>query len=192
MLPPPQQRFLGLISDTHGLLRPEAITALQGASRILHAGDIGRPEILTALEQIAPVVAVRGNNDTEPWASTVPDTALIDVDGHRLYMLHDVTTLHVDPVAAGYSAIICGHSHRPRIDQYRGVLLINPGSAGPRRFTLPITVARLYIHAGTLSAVLVTLLPESTRQRRPGGGRQTAKVGEEQATCAPQQTTRVR
>lgn len=153
-----QPRFLGLISDTHGLLRPEAVVALQGAEQILHAGDIGEPEILSALAAIAPVVAVRGNNDKGAWATAVPETAIVEVDGQRLYMLHDVKELDLDPAGAGFAAVIFGHSHRPRIERCGDVLMVNPGSAGPRRFTLPVTVARLYVHEGILTAELVALL----------------------------------
>ena len=150
-------RFLGIIADTHGLVRPEAVAALTGAERIIHAGDIGRPAVLTALEAIAPVVAVRGNNDQDAWAAAIPDTAIVEVDGIRLYVLHDVKTLDFDPATATFSGVICGHSHRPRLEQQAGVWFINPGSAGPRRFTLPVTVARLYVHGGRLTAELVEL-----------------------------------
>ena len=149
--------FVGVISDTHGLMRPQALAALAGAERIIHAGDIGCPAVLTALEAIAPVVAVRGNNDQDAWAAAIPDTAIVEVDGLRLYVLHDVKTLDFDLATAGFSGVICGHSHRPRLEQQAGVWLINPGSAGPRRFTLPVTVARLYMQAGTLTAELVEL-----------------------------------
>jgi uncharacterized protein len=149
--------FVGVISDTHGLVRPQALTALAGAERIIHAGDIGHPAVLIELKAIAPVVAVRGNNDQDAWAAAVPETVIVEVDGLRLYVLHDVKTLDFDPAAAGFSGVICGHSHRPRLEQQAGVWFINPGSAGPRRFTLPVTVARLYVHAGTLTPELVEL-----------------------------------
>ncbi len=151
------RRFLGIISDTHGLMRPEAVVALAGAERIIHAGDIGLPEVLQALEAVAPVVAVRGNNDTGAWATAIPDTVVVDVDDLQIYVLHDVKTLDFDPATAGFSAVICGHSHRPRIEQRAGVWFVNPGSAGPRRFKLPVAVARLYIHVGTLTPELVEL-----------------------------------
>ena len=109
--------FVGVISDTHGLVRPQALAALAGAERIIHAGDIGRPAVLTALETIAPVVAVRGNNDQDAWAAAIPETAVVEVDGLRLYVLHDVKTLDFDPATAGFSGVICGHSHRPRLEQ---------------------------------------------------------------------------
>jgi putative phosphoesterase len=153
----PSRGFIGVISDTHGLMRPQALTALMGAERIIHAGDIGHPSVLTALEAIAPVVAVRGNNDQEAWAAAIPETAVVEVDGLRLFVLHDIKTLDFDPATAGFAGVICGHSHRPRLEPQAGVWLINPGSAGPRRFTLPVTVARLYVHAGTLAPELVEL-----------------------------------
>src|SRR5262245_6009936 len=154
---PLRSRFIGIISDTHGLMRPAAVAALAGAERIIHAGDIGRPEVLQSLEAIAPVIAVRGNNDQVAWAATIPETAVVDVDDLRLYVLHDLKTLDFDPATAGFAAVICGHSHQPRLDQRAGVWFINPGSAGPRRFKLPIAIARLYIHEGTLTPELVTL-----------------------------------
>jgi len=151
------KNFIGVISDTHGLVRPQALAALAGAERIIHAGDIGNPAVLTALEAIAPVVAVRGNNDQEAWATAIPETVMVEVDGFQLYVLHDVKTLDFNPATAGFSGVICGHSHRPRLEQQAGVWFINPGSAGPRRFTLPVTVARLYVHGGRLTAELVEL-----------------------------------
>jgi putative phosphoesterase len=153
----PAGRFVGVISDTHGLIRPEAVAALTEADLIIHAGDIGRPEVLQALEVIAPVVSVRGNNDQEAWAATIPETTVVDIAGLRLYVLHNLKELTIDPVTAGFAAVICGHSHQPRIEQHAGVLFINPGSAGPRRFKLPVAVARLYVHEGTLTAELIEL-----------------------------------
>lgn len=153
----PGKSFVGIIADTHGLIRPEAIAALMGAERIIHAGDIGRPTVLEALAAVAPVVAVRGNNDQDAWAATIPETAIVEVDGLRLYVLHDIKALDFDPAIAGFSAVICGHSHRPRLEQHAGVWFVNPGSAGPRRFTLPVAVARLYVQGGTLTAELVEL-----------------------------------
>jgi putative phosphoesterase len=151
------ESFVGVISDTHSLVRPQALIALAGAERIIHAGDIGHPTVLTALETIVPVVAVRGNNDRDAWAAAIPETVIVEVDGLRLYVLHDIKTLDFDPTTAGFSGVISGHSHRPRLEQRAGVWFINPGSAGPRRFTLPVTVARLYVHAGTLTPELVEL-----------------------------------
>ena len=149
--------LLGVISDTHGLLRPEAIAALRGVDRILHAGDIGAPEVLTALAEIAPVTAVRGNNDKAPWAQAIPPTQIVDAAGVRIYMIHDVGELDLD--AGGFGVIVAGHSHRPRNELRDGVLWFNPGSAGPRRFKLPITVGLLTITAGRGRGEIVTLAP---------------------------------
>jgi uncharacterized protein len=139
----PKATQIGLISDTHGLLRPEAVEALHGCHLILHAGDVGSPEILANLRSIAPVVAIRGNVDTEFWASALPETEVVTAAGVVFYMLHDVEKLDLNPETAGFSIVLSGHSHKAK-QEFRGqVLFINPGSAGPRRFTLPITVARL-------------------------------------------------
>jgi putative phosphoesterase len=148
---------LGVISDTHGLMRPEAVKALDGAKMIIHAGDIGTPEVLEALHAIAPVVAVRGNNDKGDWAHALPETAVVEVAGVALYVLHDVNALDLDPVTSGFHAVISGHSHRPGMAKRQGVLFLNPGSAGPRRFTLPVSVARLVICGDTIDAQLVEL-----------------------------------
>ncbi|HVY37818.1 MAG TPA: metallophosphoesterase family protein [Polyangia bacterium] len=149
--------LLGVISDTHGLLRPEAVAALRGVDRIIHAGDIGGPEILAALAAIAPVVAVRGNNDRGPWAEALPHTQIVDTGGLHLYVIHDVAELDLDPAAAGIAAVVAGHSHRPGQQQRDGVLWFNPGSAGPRRFKLPIALGRLTIDAGLVRGEIVTL-----------------------------------
>jgi putative phosphoesterase len=151
------ERLVGVISDTHGLLRPEALDALRGVDLIVHAGDIGGPEVLARLREIAPVTAVRGNNDRGPWAEALPETDVVDVDGRLLYVLHDVKTLDLDPAAAGFHAVIAGHSHRPSVEQRGRVLFLNPGSAGPRRFTLPIALARLCVDGGRLDAEIVHL-----------------------------------
>jgi uncharacterized protein len=148
---------IGVISDTHGLVRPEALRALSGADLIVHAGDVGAPEVLDALRAIAPVVAVRGNNDRGRWAQALAETHIVERSGRRLYVLHDLHELDVDPRAAGYDAVIAGHSHQPRVERRDGVLYLNPGSAGPRRFRLPICVARLRIDARRLQAEIVTL-----------------------------------
>jgi putative phosphoesterase len=134
---------IGLISDTHGLLREEALLALRGSELIVHAGDVGEPEILEKLRELAPVVAVRGNVDTGAWASGLPETAVAEGSSASIYVLHDVNTLDLHPAAAGFPIVASGHSHRPGRREREGVLYINPGSAGPRRFHLPITVARL-------------------------------------------------
>jgi uncharacterized protein len=148
---------IGVISDTHGLVRPEAIKALAGVEMIIHAGDIGTPAVLEALHSIAPVVAVRGNNDTDEWARALPDTEVVELGDVALYVLHDVHELDLDPGAAGFHAVISGHSHRPSIATRRGVLYVNPGSAGPRRFKLPISLAQLHIQGATVEAQLITL-----------------------------------
>jgi putative phosphoesterase len=134
---------VGVISDTHGLVRPEALRALAGSAHIVHAGDIGDPAVLAALARIAPITAVRGNNDKGPWATKLAETELVELAGTRLYVIHDVSQLDIDPAASGVHVVIAGHSHRPGQHVERGVLYLNPGSAGPRRFKLPVTVARL-------------------------------------------------
>lgn len=153
----PGERIVGVISDTHGLVRPEALAALGGSDLIIHAGDIGAPGVLDALRCIAPVTAIRGNNDRERWARNLSETAAVEIGDARVYVLHDVNELAVDPAAAGFAAVIAGHSHRPGVSERGGVLYVNPGSAGPRRFTLPVAVARLYVRPGSLRAELVEL-----------------------------------
>jgi len=148
---------LGVISDTHGLLRPEAVAALAGVERIVHAGDIGSPDVLAALGRLAPVTAVRGNNDRDAWAAAIPQTEVVEIGGVSLYVLHDLHELDLDPRAAGFAAIIAGHSHQPRLEERDGVLYLNPGSAGPRRFKLPISLARLTVTGARIKATLVTL-----------------------------------
>jgi putative phosphoesterase len=134
---------IGLISDTHGLLRPEALNALQGSELIIHAGDVGKPEIIDALKALAPVIAVRGNIDKGAWASALPPTAVIEAQSATIYVIHDIQDLDLDSAAAGFNIVVSGHSHKPSRKDVSGVLYINPGSAGPRRFQLPITLARL-------------------------------------------------
>lgn len=148
---------IGVISDTHGLLRPEAMAALQGCDAILHGGDIGSVDILAQLATVAPTTAVRGNNDKGPWATALPEREWIEIDGVLIHLLHDIADLDVDPAAAGLQVIITGHSHRPVIEERDGILYLNPGSAGPRRFKLPVTVAILDIHQGQASARIVEL-----------------------------------
>jgi putative phosphoesterase len=148
---------LGVISDTHGLVRPVALEALVGVELIIHAGDIGKPEVLQALQAIAPVVAVRGNNDKGRWADRLPDTEVVEVDKVLLYVLHDVNRLDLDPAAAGFHVVISGHSHQPSIVKRQGVLFLNPGSAGPRRFTLPISMAWLSIRGDSIEARFIDL-----------------------------------
>jgi putative phosphoesterase len=149
--------MIGVISDTHGLLRPEAIEALRGVEHILHAGDVGDPSILDSLRSLAPVTAIRGNIDVDGPCSQLPATEVITLHGHTFYMLHDRHALDLDPGAAGFSAVISGHSHKPLIEWRNGVLYMNPGSAGPRRFSLPVSIGLLTIGADGLQPRLVTL-----------------------------------
>jgi putative phosphoesterase len=151
------EHHLGVISDTHGLLRPEAVRALQGVDLIIHAGDLGKLEVLAALEGIAPVYAVRGNIDRGEWAGKLPLTRVVEVGRVHLYVLHEIFCLDLDPGAAGFAAVIFGHSHQPHLEWKNGVLYLNPGSAGPRRFTRPVTLARLHLQRGSLRAELVEL-----------------------------------
>lgn len=135
--------MIGIISDTHGLLRPEARERLAGVDHIIHAGDIGGPEVISGLREIAPTTAIKGNIDKGPWAEDYPHTEWLTLGGRTLYVLHNVAELDLDPAAAGIDIVVSGHSHRPRIETVGGVLYLNPGSAGPRRFTLPIALATL-------------------------------------------------
>jgi putative phosphoesterase len=151
-------RRIGLISDTHGLLRPEALAFLRGCDHIVHGGDIGEAGILEALAAIAPLTAVRGNNDRAAWAEAVPETALVELGGMRLYAIHDLAKLDIDPAVAGVRVVVSGHSHRPLAQERGGVLYINPGSAGPRRFKLPISAAELRIDAGAVTPRIVELV----------------------------------
>jgi hypothetical protein len=148
---------IGLISDTHGLLRPEALDALAGCDRIIHAGDIGDPAILARLATIAPVTAVRGNNDRAAWADAIPETEVLQLGERFLYVLHDVNELDLDPAAAGFHAVVAGHSHRPSVEHRHGVLFVNPGSAGPRRFRLRVTVGALVLSDRGLDAHVIDL-----------------------------------
>jgi uncharacterized protein len=148
---------IGLISDTHGLLRPEVPGVLQGVDLIIHAGDIGKPGVLESLSQIAPVYAIRGNNDREQWAKNIPDLMHITIGGVKLYVIHAVQDLAIDPAVEGVDVVISGHSHKPLIQNRAGVLYINPGSAGPRRFKLPIAVGKLRLDGGRISPELITL-----------------------------------
>jgi putative phosphoesterase len=148
---------IGLISDTHGLLRQEALQVLRGSELIIHAGDVGKPEILEELRKIAPVVAVRGNVDTEPWAQALPETAVAEAGAATIYVLHDVNALDLNPAASGFRIVVSGHSHKPGKTERDGVLYLNPGSAGPRRFQLPVTVARLNLEEEPLNPEFVDL-----------------------------------
>jgi putative phosphoesterase len=148
---------VGVISDTHGLLRPEALEALRGSQHIIHAGDVGSPEILTQLSAIAPLTAIRGNIDKGAWARKLPETEVLEVGGISIYLLHDLSQLDLKPKAAGFAVVISGHSHVPKKEIREGVLYFNPGSAGPLRFKLPVTVGRLIIEAGRVKSEIVTL-----------------------------------
>jgi len=148
---------IGVISDTHGLLRDEAVEALRGSEYIIHAGDVGDPEILTELGEIGPVTAVRGNVDTEPWAGKLPETNVLEVGGVSIYVLHDLQRLDIKPEAAAFSAVISGHSHVPKKEMKNGVFYLNPGSAGPRRFKLPVRVGKLMVQERKVSAEIILL-----------------------------------
>lgn len=149
--------IVGVVSDTHGLLRPEAVAALKDSELIIHAGDVGDPGILERLRAIAPTFAVRGNVDTAPWATALPLTEVVQTAGLQMYVLHNLADLDLDPKAAGFAAVISGHTHRPIAERRNDVLYLNPGSAGPRRFTLPIAVARLQVEGSRLSHEIIEL-----------------------------------
>lgn len=154
---PAMSKMIGLISDTHGLIRPEALNALRGSEFIIHAGDIGRPDVLGHLMAIAPVFAVRGNVDAGPWASSLPDTETLTVGGQGIHVLHILGDIAINPETNGIAAIIHGHTHHPLIEEKGGVLYVNPGSAGPRRFRLPVTVGRMWLEDGKLKAAIIDL-----------------------------------
>ena len=156
---------VGLISDTHGLLRPEAVTFLRGSDFIVHAGDIGDAKVLEKLGNLAPVTVVRGNNDKGSWADSIADTEVLRVNDVSIYVLHDLAELDLDPVAAGFRVVVFGHSHRPLSETREGVLYINPGSAGPRRFKLPISVGELQIVGASVTPKYVELEVTSAAQR---------------------------
>lgn len=155
--------LIGVISDTHGLLRAEAVEALGGSDYIIHAGDVGDPRILDELRRMAPVTVVGGNIDCEAWARELPKTDVLSVDGLDIYVLHNLAELDLKPEAAGFSAVIYGHSHVPKQETRNGVLYLNPGSAGPRRFRLPVTLARMQVRGGKLHAEIVPLLRGSEK-----------------------------
>lgn len=150
--------IVGVISDTHGLLRPEAVEALQGSEHIVHAGDVGAPEILEKLAAIAPVTAIRGNVDKGAWARKLPETEVVEVAGVSIYVLHDLGQLDLKPEAAGFDVVVYGHSHAPKQETRHGVLYFNAGSAGPRRFKLPITIGKLTISEGEVRAEIIPIL----------------------------------
>jgi uncharacterized protein len=154
---PDQKIIVGVISDTHGLLRPEAVAALQGSDLIIHAGDVGKPEVIDALREIAPTLVVRGNIDKAHWAQSLPMSELVTVGENYLFVLHEIAQLDLDPATAGFAAVVFGHSHVPSIEARDGVLFLNPGSAGPRRFKLPVTVARVVVTGRQLAPEIVEL-----------------------------------
>ncbi len=151
---------IGVISDTHGLLRPEALAALRGSDYIIHAGDIGDPLILKKLAEIAPVTAIRGNVDRKAWVRKIPPTNVLEVGGISIYVLHNLSELDLKPGAAGFAVVLYGHSHVAKQETKNGVLYFNPGSAGPRRFRLPVTVGRLTVRDGEVSGEIVEIVPE--------------------------------
>jgi uncharacterized protein len=159
--------LIGLISDTHGLIRPEALDALRNSDLIIHCGDIGDPAVLEALRTIAPVRAIRGNNDKGPWACSLPSYEVVEVGGHSIYILHNLSELNLDPDAAGFTAVVSGHSHKPMIEKRGKIFFVNPGSAGPRRFSLPVTVATLSVGSGRCEGRIVQL---ALSQRNPKRG----------------------
>jgi putative phosphoesterase len=156
-VPSKRKTVVGVISDTHGLLRPEALQPLRGSDHIIHAGDVGDPEILVELSKIAPVTAIRGNIDNDAWASRLPETEVLEIAGNTFYILHDRKQLDLNPQAAGFAAVISGHSHQPLIETTNDVLYFNPGSAGPRRFKLPTTVGRITIVDNRLQPEIINL-----------------------------------
>ena len=151
------ERLVGVISDTHGLVRPEALDALRRVDMILHAGDVGSREVLEALSSIAPVVAVRGNNDKGEWAEGLRHWEAVEIGAVSVYMLHDLKEMDISPSGAGFRVVISGHSHKPSVEERKGVLYVNPGSAGPRRFRLPVSVARLRVTGEEVSAQVIDL-----------------------------------
>jgi len=167
---------VGLVSDTHGLVRPEAIDALRDSDLILHCGDIGHSAVLDAFRALAPVRAIRGNNDKDAWASSLPTRDVVEIGTHTIYVIHDLSELDLDPVAVGFAAVASGHSHKPVIEKRGKIIFVNPGSAGPRRFALPVTVAKLVFGYNRCEAKILQLAPLSTdckpgrrssRQARP-------------------------
>ena len=154
---PGARQLIGVISDTHGLLRPEALYALTGVDLIIHAGDIGKPEVLVELKKIAPVAAIKGNNDSGDWAQRLPDTRTVKVGQHRLYVIHNVNELDFDPAARKFRVVISGHSHKPSIAEKNGALFVNPGSPGPRRFNLPLAVGKIRVDGADVRAEIIEL-----------------------------------
>lgn len=153
----PDETVIGVVSDTHGLLRPEALKHFADVHSIIHAGDIGSPTVLEKLRNLVPVTAVRGNNDKGTWAEAIPESLLFDVRGHSIHVLHDLAQIDLSPSAAGISVVISGHSHKPAIEERDGVLFVNPGSLGPRRFRLPVALAKLYVSDTAVRAEIFEL-----------------------------------
>jgi putative phosphoesterase len=151
------RQVIGVVSDTHGLLRPEAARALAGVNRIIHAGDIGKPEILTELKKIAPLAAIRGNNDRGAWARQLPEVRSVKIGRHQLYLIHDVNELDFDPAARGFRIVVSGHSHKPSISEKDGVLFVNPGSPGPRRFRLPVAIGKIWLEGADVRVEIIEL-----------------------------------
>ncbi|MDY6947656.1 MAG: metallophosphoesterase family protein [Pseudomonadota bacterium] len=154
---PTDQTIIGIVSDTHGLLRAEALKHLVDVQSIIHAGDIGAPNVLEKLQTLAPVSAVRGNNDKGNWSEAIPESLLFEVRGHAIHVLHDLSQIDMSPAAAGVSVVISGHSHKPHVEERDGVLFVNPGSLGPRRFRLPIALAKLYVTDTAVRAEIIEL-----------------------------------
>lgn len=152
-----QRCQIGIIADTHGLLRPKALRALRGSNLIIHAGDIGKPEVLEGLQEIAPVVAIRGNVDTAAWSQALPPSQVVEVGQARLFVLHDLSELDFEPGIAGFSGVVFAHSHRPSLEMRNGVMFLNPGSAGPRRFRLPVSLAVVEVKDKNLKPRLIEL-----------------------------------
>ena len=152
-----KEQLVCLVSDSHGLVRPEVVAALEGVDLIVHAGDVGGPEVLDRLRELAPLVAIRGNNDRGAWAEPLPTSRVVEVGDASLYVVHDLAELDLDPAAAGFDAVVSGHSHRPSMERRGSVLFVNPGSIGPRRFTLPIALARLRVSADGVDATIVEI-----------------------------------
>jgi uncharacterized protein len=163
-----QKITVGVISDTHGLLRPEAVATLEGSDHIIHAGDVGNPDILKELSARAPLTAIRGNIDREPWARKLPETEVLEVGGVSIYVLHSIADLDLKPQAAGFKAVVSGHSHIPKQEVRDGVLYLNPGSAGPRRFKLPVTVGRLIVQDGAVQGEIIRIVETGLAPSRPG------------------------
>jgi len=192
---------IGVISDTHGLLRPEALEELRKVDLLIHAGDVGNAEVLDGLRKVARAFVVRGNNDEGSWAKTLPDAVSVEVGETKLYVLHELSRLDFDPVAAGFSVVVSGHSHRPSVVRRDGILYLNPGSAGPRRFTLPITVATLSVSGRRIRARIVELDGALTRSaagasrgtpRRPRGSPRSPAPGRRGLDRAPRAPGRAR